>query len=120
MATTTLEHDTLTIRLAPLERLFAVRGDLTLPVRHIHSAESVPDGLAAVTGLRAPGLGVPGWAKYGTWRRRDGGTVALVRGRGPALRIRSTTGRARDVLVSTPHAAELAAQITAARTAVGQ
>jgi hypothetical protein len=120
VVTISLEHDTLTIRLGPLERLFAVRGNLSLPLRHIASAESVPDGLAAVTGLRAPGLSVPGRTKFGTWRRRQGTTVVLVRGRGPALRIRSTTGRARDVLVSTPHAAELAAQITAARTGVGQ
>ncbi len=120
MATISLEHDTLAIRLAPLERLFAVRGDLTLPLQTIASAESVPDGLAAVRGLRAPGLGVPGRVKYGTWRRRDGGTVALVRGRGPALRIRSSAGRVRDLLVSTPRADELAAQITAARTGVGQ
>lgn len=120
MATISLEHDTLTIHLGPLERLFAVRSDLTLPLHQIAAAESVPDGLAAVRGLRAPGLGVPGRVKYGTWRRRDGGTVALVRGRGPALRIRSTAGRTRDVLVSTPRADELAAQITAARTGVGQ
>jgi hypothetical protein len=120
VVTISLENDSLTIHLGPLERLFAVRGTLNLPVRYIDSAESVPDGLAAVTGLRAPGLGVPGWAKFGTWRRRDGGTVALVRGRGPALRIRSTAGRARDVLVSTPHAADLAARITAARSGAGQ
>lgn len=120
MVTISLEHDTLAIHLAPLERLFAVRGDLTLPVQHIESAESVTDGLAAVTGLRAPGLSVPGRTKFGTWRRRQGNTVVLVRGRGPALRIRSTAGRARDVLVSTPHAEQLAAQITAARAGVGQ
>jgi hypothetical protein len=120
VVTISLEHDTLTIHLRPLERLFAVRGSLALPVQHISSAESVPDGLAAVKGLRAPGLSVPGRTKFGTWRRRDGGTVALVRGRGPALRIRSTTGRARDVLVSTPHAAELASQLMAARSGVGR
>lgn len=120
MVTIALERDSLDIHLGPFERLFAARGDLRLPLHHIDSAESVPDGLAAVTGLRAPGLGVPGWAKLGTWRRREGSTVALVRGRGPALRIRSTVGRARDVLVSTPHAEQLAAQITAARTGAGQ
>lgn len=120
MVTISLEHDTLTIHLGPIERLFAVRGSVSLPLQHIASAESVPDGLAAVTGIRAPGLGVPGWAKFGTWRRRDGGTIALVRGRGPALRIRSTAGPTRDVLVSTPHAAQLAAQITAARAGVGK
>lgn len=120
MVTISLEHDTLTVHLGPLERLFAVRGSLSLPLEHIASAESVPNGLAAISGLRAPGLSVPGRSKFGTWRGRQGNTIVLVRGRGPALRIRLSAGRARDVIVSTSQAAELAAQITAARTGVGE
>jgi hypothetical protein len=120
VVTISFEHETLTIHLGPLERLLALRGSLSLPLQHIASTESVPDGLAAVKGLRAPGLSVPGRAKYGTWRRRQGNTVVLVSGRGPALRISSTTGPVRDVLVSTPRADQLAAQITAERAGDGQ
>lgn len=111
MPTITIDAQSVTLRLTIAERIFALRGDLRLPLDAISAVDAVPDGLAAVQGLRAPGLGVPGGAKIGTWRRRGGATVALVRGRGPALRIHTRAGSLRSVIVSTERAPELAAQL---------
>ncbi len=111
MPTITIDAHSVHLRLSIAERIFALRGDLRLPLDTLSAVDVVPDGLAAVRGLRAPGLGVPGGAKIGTWRRRGGATVALVRGRGPALRIRTRSGSVRTVIVSTERAVELAAQL---------
>jgi hypothetical protein len=49
------------------------------------------DGISAARALRAPGLGVPGLRKIGTWRRRADGrtrrTAVSVRRGQPAMRI---------------------------------
>lgn len=111
MPTITIDPTTVTIRLSLGERILAFRGDLRLPLADITAVDVVPDALAAVDGLRAPGLGVPGAAKIGTWRRRGGATVALVRGRGPGLRIRTGSGSVRTVIIATDRAADLAAQL---------
>lgn len=111
MPTITIDARRIHLRLSLAERIFALRGHLTLPLDTIEAVDVVPDALAAVQGLRAPGLGVPGGAKIGTWRRRRGTTIALVRGRGPGLRIRTTDRATQVVVVSTPQAADLAAQL---------
>lgn len=111
MPTITIDPQTVTLHLSLAERILGLRGDLRLPVDTISAVDVVPDALAAVEGLRAPGLGVPGAAKIGTWRSRGGSTVAVVRGRGPGLRIRTRSGRVRTVIVSTDRATELAAQL---------
>lgn len=89
------------IRLTRAEKIFALRGDITIDPRHIIEAAVVPDGLAATKGLRAPGLGLPGKAKIGTWRRPGEVTVAIVTGKRPALRLRMNDGPVRSVLVTT-------------------
>lgn len=114
MATLSLNNRSLTVRLSIIERILAMHGDLTLPLTDITAADSTPDGIASVRGLRAPGLGIPGWVKLGTWRRRGGGAFALVIGRGPAIRVHLASGTYREVVVSTRDADHLASQITAA------
>ena len=104
MVSLSLDARAVTVRLNPLERVLAVHGSVTLPLDSIRSATSVPDGISAVRGFRAPGLGIPGWAKIGTWRRRGSRTLAVVRGRGPALHLQLSEGPISQVLVSTPDA----------------
>lgn len=95
-----------TVNLSIGERIAAVRGDIHLDPATIAEAEVVDSGLATVRGVRAPGLGLPGYAKIGTWRHRGAVTVAIVQGRGSALHLRTSAGPVRDVLVTTddPHA----------------
>ena len=70
------------------------------------------DGLAAARGLRAPGLGLPGRRKIGTWRRIGERSLVSVRRGQPALRI-ALEGQRYDTLVSgTDEPAALAAALT--------
>ncbi len=64
--------------------------DQHLALSAVTGADVVPDGLAAVRGLRAPGLGLPGYRKIGTWRRRHGRSLVVTRRGRPALRVRLT------------------------------
>jgi hypothetical protein len=113
MTTTRLTSDVLEIRLTPAERIAALHGDLRLPRGSIRSADVLAEGLGAVRGLRAPGLALPGLVKLGTWRGRGGSRFVAVRRGQPALRLTLTGGRFDTVLVSTPHAAAIAAELDA-------
>lgn len=115
MATINVDPREVTVTLTPLERVFALRRSVRIPVAHLASVEVVDDAYAAMTGLRAPGLGLPGYAKVGTWRRRSGATVGVVWGRGPGLRLRASSGRVRDVVVSLDDAAQVRDRIESAR-----
>lgn len=106
----------LTLRLGALDRILALRGDVEIAAADIAEISAVPDGMAAVEGIRAPGLGVPGARKIGTWRRRHGATVAVVRGRGPALVITATEGSVRRIVLSAADATERANALRAALT----
>ena len=70
MATIALDGRDAVVRLTPLEKLGALRGDVRVPLAAIRAARVVSRPLAEVRGLRAPGTAVPGLVAVGTWRRR--------------------------------------------------
>jgi hypothetical protein len=111
MSTVTLTDSTFEVSLTPLEKLGGFSGDVRVPRRAITSVELVGDGLAAVRGLRAPGLALPGRIKLGTWRGRGGATFVAVRRGEPALRLELEGERYASVLVSTPEAEALARRL---------
>ncbi len=96
--------------------MFGLLRDLEAPLPAVRSVEVVPDGFAALRGLRAPGLGLPGLRAIGTWRRRGTRTYVSVR-RGPAVRIELTGQRFDTALVSADDAAAVAAAVDARRPA---
>jgi hypothetical protein len=99
------------VQLTRGERIAALRGSVRVPRSAVQRAELVPDGLAAVRGLRAPGLHLPGRAKIGTWRR-GGRVFAAVRDTGPAVRIVLDEGqRYRELVVGGADAAAAAATL---------
>lgn len=104
----------ITVRLGRLDRLLALRGDLVVPAEDVAEITAVADGMAAVRGLRAPGLGVPGARKIGTWRRRGRSTLAVVRGSGPAVQILTSDGPVHRIVVSAADAPDRAAVLRAA------
>lgn len=120
MVFVSLDARTIAVRLTLLERVFALHGSISVPREAIRSATAVPDGLAAVRGIRAPGLGIPGWVKFGTWRRRGTRTFALVKGRGPALHLQMSDGPIAEVLVSTSDADTLANRLSTAISGADQ
>jgi hypothetical protein len=107
MAQIHLSDNTIHIELSRWEKILGLMGDQTIPRSAITAAALETDPLAATRGLRAPGLGVPGSVKVGTWRDKSRTTYVSIRRSTPAVRI-ETTGLDHDAyLVSVPDAAEL-------------
>ena len=100
------------VRLTRAEKFFALRGDYRFARRDVESVEVFDNGLAATTGLRAPGLAIPGRRRVGTWRSRDGKQLVSVRRDQPAVRITLTGERYRAVVIGTDDAASVRAALT--------
>jgi hypothetical protein len=84
----------------------------------VSGVEVVPDALAAVRGLRAPGLGLPS-RRIGTWRRRGEKTFVSVRRGQAGLRLALAGQRFDTVLVGLPDPAAVAAELTRRLRPVG-
>jgi hypothetical protein len=112
MPTITLTDELVSLRFTAGERIAGLVRDLDIPVRHVTSAVAVPDGFEAVRGLRAPGLGVPGRRKIGTWRGRGNRSLVAVRAHRSALVLDLEGHHYQRVVVTdeqaTAHAQELA------------
>jgi hypothetical protein len=112
MATVTVTPDIVSVSLTTGERVTGLLRDLQLPRSAVVSAEVVTDGLTGTRGLRAPGLSLPWTRKIGTWRRPGERVFVSVRAGEPALRLRVSHPRWSEVLVGTPDAALLAAELS--------
>lgn len=115
MTSIVVSDDALTIRLPLLSKIAGLLGDQVVPRAAITSAEAVTDGLAAVRGIRAPGLGLPGRRMIGTWRGGGARRFVDVRRNQPALRLRVQGHRYDEFLVGHDDAAALAAQLAPRR-----
>ena len=98
MTTINLSGDRLEVRFRPLEKLAGLLRDLDVPTSAITSVTVEPDGLAGAKGIRAPGLGIPGVRKLGTWRGRHRKAMVSVRRDQAAVRI-TLTGQKYDELL---------------------
>ena len=92
MARIRTSQDEVGVELSTAERVWALRGDVRVPRTAVTAATVEPDGLAAVQGVRAPGLGLPGLVKVGTWRGRWGKDLVAVR-RGEAAVVLDLQGQ---------------------------
>lgn len=118
MATVQMTTETLTVRLTRGEKIAGLLRDLTVPLGAVTGVEVVPDALAAVRGLRAPGLGLPS-RRIGTWRRRGERALVSVRRGQPGLRLRLSGQRFDTVLLGLPDPAGTAAEVTRRLRPVG-
>ena len=109
MSTVHLTPERLHVRLSTAEKIGGLHGDLDIPRSAIQSADVVTDGLSAATGMRAPGLAIPGRVQMGTWRGRGTRCYVSVRRDQPALRLTLSGKPGGTVLVSTPDAAAVVA-----------
>jgi hypothetical protein len=105
----------LCISLTRSEKIAGLRGDLRVPLSAVTSVELLPDALAGVKGVRAPGLALPGLRKVGTWRTREGAEFVLARAGESGVRVRLEGQRLSSLLLGAPDADELAQAIEAAR-----
>ncbi len=103
----------LTVRLHGWEKVAGLLGDLDVPLSAVAAAEVVPDGPRALRGVRAPGLGVPGGPRIGTWRGAGATRWVALRAHAPALRVRLRGERYDEVLVTTTDPERLARELTA-------
>ncbi|MGV0837940.1 hypothetical protein [Mycolicibacterium thermoresistibile] len=111
MAEIRYDGSDLVVELSTGEKIAALHGDVRVPRAAVRTIDVVDDALGAVRGVRAPGLGLPGCAKIGTWRRRDGHTFAVARAGRPGVRIRLDGQRYAELVISVPDAERVAATL---------
>ncbi len=87
MANLIIDDHTVVVSLSALEKVEALHGDVTVPRSAVTRTRIVPNGMAEVHGVRAPGTGLPGVITVGVWRSETGTTFAACHGRGPAMVI---------------------------------
>jgi hypothetical protein len=111
MATIDLTPQTLTVRFTTAEHVGGLIRDITVPRSAVTSVAVEVDGIRAVSGLRAPGLALPGRRKVGTWRglgdqpRRT--AVSVTRGEA-AVRITLAGQKFDQLLIGTTDAESVA------------
>ena len=115
MAMITTTPRALRVTLSRTEKVVGLLRDLEVPRSAVTSVEVVPDGLSATSGLRAPGLALPGARRIGTWRGRGEKTLVSVRRDQPAVRVRLAGQRFTTLLVGTDDAATVAGALTGTR-----
>ncbi|WP_127781754.1 hypothetical protein [Rhodococcus sp. X156] len=117
MATIVLSDSILRVRLNVGEHVGGLLRNLQVPASSVRDVELVPNGLKALRGLRAPGLGLPGLRAIGTWRHKGERTMVSVRRGQPAVRVR-LSGQRFDTLLIGMDDAELVADALRARLGV--
>jgi hypothetical protein len=110
MSTITVTSDQLTVRLPWLHKVLGLLRDQDVPRSAVTAVDVVPDGVAAVRGIRAPGLALPG-RRVGTWRQPGAKRFVDVRKGQPALRVTLSGGRYDELLLGTDDPEAFAAQL---------
>lgn len=113
MATVRIDGDELVVELRRDERFWGLLGNLRVPLSSVTDVEVVPNGRAAVRGLRAPGLRGP-QRLIGTWRARGDKQYVCVRRGQPAIKVTLDGQPYRTVLIGLDDAAAVAAELRAA------
>lgn len=109
----------LSVTFSTYEKVAGLLRDISVPRDSVASVSVESDGISAARGLRAPGLGVPGLRKIGTWRRRADGrtrrTAVSVRRRQPAVRIELRGTSWNQLLIGHDDARAVATELAARR-----
>lgn len=115
MTNVTIDADTLHISLEGMARIWALKGDLEIPLRQIAAVTVAPADLRP-KGLRIPGTALPGVIYAGTWRWRGTKEFWNVRrNKEKTLVLDLTGGDYTRVAIEVDDPAALAAKIDAAR-----
>lgn len=111
MAKINVVDDELRVNLTTREKLAGLHGDIRVPIAAVRDVSVEPDALAAVRGLRAPGLAIPGRTKIGTWRRRQARSFVVARRGVPAIRVALDGAGPDELIVSTDDAEAVAGTV---------
>ena len=118
MARMAVTDQELQVILSRREKLAGLHGDFRVPLASVRDVKVEPDALAAVRGLRAPGLAIPGRTKIGTWRRRGSRGFVVARRDVPAVRV-TLTGPGFDELIVSTEQTDSVADVLRRRSGVG-
>ncbi|WP_217915312.1 hypothetical protein [Miltoncostaea marina] len=113
MATITVPGGRLHVALSRGEKVAALRGDIRVPIAAVRDVTVEADALGAATGLRAPGLAIPGRTTIGTWRGRGVTRFVAARRGVPAVRVALAGAGLDELIVSTPDADAVAGAVRA-------
>ena len=94
------------VRLSALEKIGALRGDITLPLRSVTAVRVSDDPWSELRGIRAPGTGLPGVISLCTRRGKGIRDFAAVYGRARRAVIVEASGARFDRIVITREDAE--------------
>jgi hypothetical protein len=109
----TVNADALQVELTAREKIAGLHGNIRVPIAAVRDVRVEPDALAAVRGLRAPGLSIPGRTKIGTWRRRGSRGFVVARRGVPAVRVTLEGSGPDELIVSTAEAHAVAGDLRA-------
>jgi hypothetical protein len=117
MAELLIEDGALHVRLSALEKLGALRGDITLPLRSVTAVRVSDDPWSELRGVRAPGTGLPGVISLCTRRGKGIRDFAAVYGRAGRAVVVEATGAGFDrIVISRKDAEETAHRIRQSMT----
>ena len=112
MARLDVAGDELILHLSALERLGGfVRGDARIPLKAVRGARAVSNPWKELRGIRSPGTGWPGVIALGTRRFSGGKDFAAVYGKKPGVVVDLVGVDFARLIVSTPDAEAVAAEI---------
>ena len=111
MSAVQVDGDVVRVRLTRAEKVAGLVGDLAIALDDVTAVDVVDEPMVATRGVRAPGLGIPGRRKVGTWRGRGRREFVCVRRGEPAVELTVRAGRYERYLVGTPDARAVATTI---------
>ncbi len=119
MAETRIVDDILCIRMRGMNKVWAMRTELLIPLSAVREVRVDPRPQALARGLRLPGTWIPGLLVAGTYRRPASRSFLAVRhGRG-ALVVELEGHEYDRVVVDVDRPKDVAEQIETARRAAG-
>ena len=111
MASLIVEGDDLLVKMSELENVEALHSDVRVPLAAVHAIRVVDDAWPELRGMRAPGTGIPGVIAVGTRRGRFGKDFAVVHGHERAVVVDLSGAEYGRLVVTTPDAESVAAEI---------
>ena len=112
MAALIVDGSDLVVQMSDLEKFEAIHSDVRVPLAAVHTVRAVDDAWPWLRGIRAPGTGIPGVIAVGTRRGSFGKDFAVVHGQAPAVIVELAGADYGRLVVTTPDADGVAAEIS--------
>ena len=113
MATLAVDGADLVLRMSDVEKFEAIHPGVRVPIGAVRTVRVVDDAWPELRGIRAPGTGIPGVIAVGTRRGSFGKDFAVVHGRSAAVVVDLEGADYSRIVVTTPDAEQVAAEIKA-------